>query len=201
MKEQVIDNRGLACPQPVINTRKALTALTSGYIVSLVDNYTAKENVMRLAQSLGCTCEVEEQGELYYIRIFKGDPVESAVSSFPEREEESWQKQKVILIKDKVLGQENRELGELLMRTYLYTLSESPRLPLSIILLHGGTHLATADSPVLPYLQRLEENGVEVVLCGICVDFLGVKDQLRVGRIGNMYEICELTTQYEVVSL
>ena len=71
LSEQLIDNRGLACPQPVINTKRALDSLTEGTIVSVVDNETAKENVSRLAASQGLDCRIEEKEGLYYLHITK----------------------------------------------------------------------------------------------------------------------------------
>lgn len=53
-----VDTRGLACPQPVIMTKKALTKENT--IEVLVDNVTAKNNVLRFASSQGCTTSVSD---------------------------------------------------------------------------------------------------------------------------------------------
>lgn len=44
-----IDCRGLACPQPVLETKKALEEQEAGEIVVLLDNPGSKENVRRFA--------------------------------------------------------------------------------------------------------------------------------------------------------
>jgi TusA-related sulfurtransferase len=64
MMAEVVDARGLSCPVPVVRAKAALEALTSGEVVVLVDEEAARENVLRLARSLGCLVDVsEEKGE------------------------------------------------------------------------------------------------------------------------------------------
>ncbi len=61
---EMVDARGLSCPVPVVRTKAALEALTSGEVVVLVDEEVARENVLRLARSLGCVVDIsEEEGE------------------------------------------------------------------------------------------------------------------------------------------
>jgi TusA-related sulfurtransferase len=49
----LIDARGLSCPQPVLITLEKLKSLEQGELVVLVDTDTSKENVIRAASSLG----------------------------------------------------------------------------------------------------------------------------------------------------
>ena len=69
---QTVDARGLSCPVPVIKTKEAIEALPSGEIIVLVDEEAAKENVSRLARSLGCDLEVTEKDGEFELRITKG---------------------------------------------------------------------------------------------------------------------------------
>ncbi|MBC7324070.1 MAG: sulfurtransferase TusA family protein, partial [Moorella sp. (in: Bacteria)] len=70
--EKVVDARGLACPQPVIQTKKALETLEAeGEVVTIVDNEAARDNVLKLARSLECETSVREEGRDYYIHIHK----------------------------------------------------------------------------------------------------------------------------------
>jgi len=55
----VIDARGLACPQPVILTKKALEQQDE--ITVIVDNATALENVRRMGTKSGCTVDTEKK--------------------------------------------------------------------------------------------------------------------------------------------
>ena len=53
-----VDTRGLACPQPVILTKNALARENS--IEVLVDNVTAKNNILRFASNQGCKASVSD---------------------------------------------------------------------------------------------------------------------------------------------
>ncbi|MDP2969984.1 MAG: sulfurtransferase TusA family protein [Deltaproteobacteria bacterium] len=58
---QIIEARGLSCPQPVIMTNKKLKELGKGLLEVLVDTETAKENITRLAQQSGWQLDVNEE--------------------------------------------------------------------------------------------------------------------------------------------
>src|SRR4030042_7098614 len=68
----VVDCRGLACPEPVMTTKKALDQLKEGEVLVIVDNAVSCNNVERFAQSQGCSVEIERSGEDFYLRIHKG---------------------------------------------------------------------------------------------------------------------------------
>lgn len=68
---KVVDCRGLACPQPVMETKKVLDNMKSGYIEVIVDNVAAKENVSRFAKGQGCQVEITEKGRDFYLKIMK----------------------------------------------------------------------------------------------------------------------------------
>ncbi len=67
-----LDVRGLSCPMPVIETQKTLKGMERGSLVVIVDNATARDNVMRLAKSKGCVVSVERRGEDFYLTLTKG---------------------------------------------------------------------------------------------------------------------------------
>jgi TusA-related sulfurtransferase len=60
---QIIDARGLSCPQPVILTNQKIKEIGKGEFEVLVDTETSKENVSRLAQQSGWQVEVKQEGE------------------------------------------------------------------------------------------------------------------------------------------
>jgi hypothetical protein len=68
-------------------------------------------------------------------------------------------------------------------------LKELKPLPWRIAFVNAGVKLASLGSEVLPYLQELQNLGVEILLCGTCVDFYQIKERLGVGRTSNMFEI------------
>lgn len=65
-----VDARGLSCPLPVINTKKALEG-SDKQITVIVDNATARDNVTRLAKSKKCSVSVEKKGNDFYLTLVK----------------------------------------------------------------------------------------------------------------------------------
>ena len=87
------------------------------------------------------------------------------------------------------LGQGNEELGAILMKAFLNTLWDYERSPEKLILINNGVFLAAEGSDVLDALVLLEQKGVDILSCGTCLVFYGLKEKLRAGRISNMHEI------------
>lgn len=65
-----IDARGLSCPQPVLLTKKAVDSKPEAVTI-LVDNETAKGNVLRFLKNAGYTVEVEMSGETIELQARK----------------------------------------------------------------------------------------------------------------------------------
>ena len=62
-----INAMGEACPLPVVKTLRALQSLGgAGSVETLVDNETAVQNLRRLAESKGCSIEVETISDAEY---------------------------------------------------------------------------------------------------------------------------------------
>lgn len=180
-----IDARGLACPQPVIATKKALDAIDAGVVTTIVDNQAAKENVMKFAAASGFGVSVEETGGYYRIRITKDAPASAdAVPAACQAPGGT-----VYLITQDTLGHGSADLGAILMRSFLYTVLESEPLPRAMLFINSGVRLTTAGSPVIDHLAALAARGVKVLSCGTCLDFLNLKDNLAVGGVTNMYTI------------
>ncbi|MCR4420293.1 MAG: sulfurtransferase-like selenium metabolism protein YedF [Clostridia bacterium] len=190
--ETVVDARGLACPQPVVNTKRALEAAGEGVVVTIVDNEVARDNVVRFARSQGLRAEVEEKGSEYYIRISRTGFAELSQQANPALVE-------VLLVTGAALGRGDEELGRVLMQSFLTTLAQSEHLPRKILLLNSGVRLACEGSPVLDSLLALESKGVEIVACGTCLDYYGLKESLCVGSVTNMYSIVEALAEAEKI--
>lgn len=180
---RTVDARGLACPQPVILTKRAMDENSTEEIITLVDNLTARENVSKLAASQGYICQVVEQGNEYHIHLSKEScSCCDSLTAPPEI---------AILVKSNFLGDGSEELGNVLMKSFLYTLSEA-EFPIGhIVFLNSGVRLTAEGSPVLEHLQALEQKGVKILSCGTCLDFYNLKDKLQVGQVTNMYTIFE----------
>jgi selenium metabolism protein YedF len=183
----VIDCRGLACPQPVITTKKALDQLNEGEMIVIVDNASSCNNVERFAQSQGCSVEVESRGQDFYLHVRKGKISDAAEAPGEKKEVEKV----VVYINSNLLGVGDEALGTILMRAFLKTLLGLERKPLRLILINSGVQLASEGSEVLEILGKLSEKGIEILSCGTCLDFYGLKEKLKVGKVSNMYEIAQ----------
>lgn len=67
---KTIDTCGMSCPQPVLMTKSALEKNPDGVEV-VVDNNTAKGNVLRFLEHSGFTVQVEESNEGWILRAKK----------------------------------------------------------------------------------------------------------------------------------
>lgn len=188
-----IDARGLNCPLPVIHTKKALDSIEDGRITTIVDNDVAKENIAKLAKSMDFQVDIKQEEGNFYIDIFKNLPSGKTmdIEEFNKIPKEEENKDLVILISKDSLGEGSEELGKLLMKTYMFALTEAKPYPKTILLLNGGIYLALEDSEVLDHFKILESKGVEILSCGVCLDYFNVADKLAVGEISNMYTIVE----------
>ncbi|MDD3879481.1 MAG: sulfurtransferase-like selenium metabolism protein YedF [Syntrophomonas sp.] len=183
--KKTVDARGLTCPQPVVLTKKALEEEEISEVITIVDNKTAFENVSRLAQTLKMECKVDEKEGSYYIDILKSETSENL--SLVENSSADT----VVLICGNVLGRGDDKLGALLMKNFIYTLSQVEGTLKSLIFMNGGVLLSTEGSEALEQIRLLEESGVEVLSCGTCLDSFQLSDKLRVGIATNMYSIVE----------
>ena len=98
---------------------------------------------------------------------------------------------RVIAIGTNEMGQGDSRLGYNLMKAFLYAVSQQEQLPDTILFFNGGAKLTVEGSESLQDLKYMESEGVEILTCGTCLDFLGFTERLRVGSITNMYTIVE----------
>ena len=179
---------GLACPEPVINTKKSLELLPDDSILEvLVDSSASRENVIRFAKNEGLSVsdEITEDGSIK-ITIVKGFACAIATST-----EDDKFLNKVLFLKDDKVGK--GELGSMLVIGFLKSILELPKLPKTIICVNKAVLLTTADedSDILQILKTLEKSGVEIFSCGVCLDFYKVSEKLKVGVVGNAYGTVE----------
>jgi len=178
---KIIDCRELACPGPVIQTKKALEDLQPGESIAVdVNSQTSRENVRRFAQTRGSVVKVEDTGDDVY-RI--------VITAAKENVGEAPASPPVVFIASDTLGSGNGRLGKILMEGYVNTLAEQDKVPDSILLMNTGVKLAVEGSVVLDTLKTLTDRGCEIKVCGTCLEFFGLKEKLAVGMVSNMYDI------------
>lgn len=196
----IVDARGLACPQPVIKTRAALQAHDA--VTTIVDNATSQQNVTRMAQKAGCTVTAETRDDGIYLAIRKPvaatQPAGQAASAAPAPTGGPL----ALTVPSEFMGRGDEDLGHILIRAFFHTLGEVQPLPDTIIFFNSGVKLVVADSPVLDDLRALADQGISILACGTCLGHYGLKDQVAVGEVSNMYTIAEtLLGAGRVVSL
>lgn len=183
MKE--LDARGLQCPKPLMMAKKELDAGKDDLLVK-VSNEAAVSNLTHLAKRLGRAVSSTEQ-EGYWDVVIGGI---GGACACPEAEKaEELEPYAVFVGKDHV-GEGDETLGKSLMKMALYTLSESGNPPAHLLFMNSGVKLvAGGEQAVVDSVSSLVAQGTEVLVCGTCLDYYGLKDQLAVGEVSNMYDI------------
>lgn len=192
-----LDMRGQACPIPVVKAMKALEGLPAegGSIEVVVDNDAASKNLSKMASGKGCSFTVEQQSEKHYVvRITKGagDP---AAAEEPVRKKAVLQKEGqglVVAIGKDSMGQGSEELGKILVKGFLFSLTQLNPVPKAVLFFNSGVFLTLQDANTIEDLRTLEEQGTKILICGTCVDYYKCQEQVAVGEITNMYGIVEM---------
>lgn len=183
---KTIDCRTMACPAPVITVKKALEEQNELRV--LLDDGAPRENVSRFVRNRGFRVDEEQQGDAWALTISCGDTASSGtVAATPEPHEG----ERVLLITSDRLGDGPEELGYLLMRNFIHTLLETAHPPTRIFFMNRGVLLTTEGSDVLEALEKLGNQGSEILSCGLCLDFFHLKGKLRVGETTNMLTTAE----------
>lgn len=184
---KTIDCRGQACPAPVIATKKALEESAEGVCV-LLDDGAPRENVGRFARNRGYQVTEAPDGDGWSLILSGSAAASLAAQPIPAAARPG---DRILLVTSDQLGDGPEELGHLLMKNFLYTLLETEQQPDRILLLNTGVLLASQGAETVEALQRLEERGVEIYSCGVCLDFLKKKELLSVGKVTNMFSTAE----------
>lgn len=199
MEKKIVDARGLACPLPVVNAKKAVGEFQEdGVLTVLVDNEIAVQNLQKFAVQKGLRSAGEKKGEKEYevtIQVavnaaaapapMEGD--EEEVSCSPD----SRKKGLVAVLSANVMGSGEEKLGKALMKAFVFALTKQDVLPETILCYNSGAYLTCEGSDSLEDFKALEAEGVNIMTCGTCLDFYGIKDKLAVGSVTNMYDIVE----------
>ena len=184
MKTVIVDAVGDQCPIPVVKATRALRELTEpGTLEVRVDNEIAVQNLTRMAAGNHLPVKSEKKGEhLFVVTMEVAAPVGDAPVEEPAL---------VVAVDSETMGRGSDELGKLLMKSFLFAVTQLPQLPKTMLFYNGGARLTAEGSDSLEDLKGLEAQGVEILTCGTCLNFYGLADQLAVGGVTNMYSIVE----------
>ncbi|MDX9928340.1 MAG: sulfurtransferase-like selenium metabolism protein YedF [Bacteroidales bacterium] len=190
---KTVDARGMPCPLPIIETKKALRESDAEEILRvLIDNETSLGNVCRFLEDNGCTYRKRKESGYWSLEVARGAV---ALSERPEDEycnipaAENARSGYVVALTSEAMGTGDETLGKRLMTSFVNILTELDTLPSAVVCYNSGVKLALPGSPVVETLTELEKRGVDVILCGTCADYFEIKGKTIVGRIGDMYLI------------
>jgi len=188
---KIVDARNLSCPQPVILAKHALES--NKVIKVIVDNETALENVKRLGGKFGCEVSVEAKGGgIYEIQMMREGDLNKKEDFSPSCTGEAAKTGPfIIVVQEDKMGRGNDELGTVLIKAFCHTIAEQSQKPDVMIFYNTGVKLTIEGSDVLDDLKQLESKGVQILVCGTCLNYFEIKEKLAVGIVSNMYDIVE----------
>ncbi len=194
-----LDCKDLACPEPVLRTKKALEELGDNAVLELeLNSVSSIENCRRFATGQGCEVREETQGDMTLMTIIKGYPCDIVPESAPKNAALA----KTFFVKHDRIG--NGDLGRQLMGGFLKTALELDDLPRQIIFVNEGVLLTTREenADIIETLKALEARGVAIFSCGLCLNHFNIPaESLKVGQIGNAYDTLKAFMETDVVSL
>ena len=171
---------GDACPIPVVKTRKAMETIKGSEVVeTLVDNEIAVENLKKMAGQMGYQVKDQKLEEGKYsvqIMVTEAEKTEKIQADICDCRPTA-ASDKVVVIRSNVMGEGDPELGKVLIKGFIYALSQQEELPKTILFYNGGACLT----------------------CGTCLNFYGLSEKLKVGEVTNMYEIAETMSKASLI--
>lgn len=192
-----VDARGKTCPLPIIETKKVLESMTEGTVEVLVDNAIAVQNLCKMAEQKKMKAVSEKQSEDCYmvtITVEAGSqtqPDAAPVVCMPDGRSAGT----VVALTAETMGTGDDVLGKILMKGFVYALTEQDQLPETIVLYNGGAKLSVEGAETLADLKLMEAQGVEILTCGTCLNHYGLSEKLAVGSVTNMYRIAEVLSK------
>ncbi len=187
---KLIDAKGKECPIPVIMAKKEIDNGNKNFTIE-VDNNIAVQNLQKLANSKGLVIDIKEENNIFKI-IFINRDNECAECNEILNETEGNNNQTgtwSIFVGKEIIGAGNEELGKSLMKMFFYTIAEDRNLPKSILFMNDGVKIPTLNEQAIEHLKELEAKGVEILTCGACLNFYKLENELKAGKVSNMYDI------------
>ena len=199
---RVVNCKGLICPMPLIETKKAIKESRVGdKLVVEVDNETSFNNLSHFLNDNGLSFDYKQDAFVYMltfeVKEMVSKPNEISSVSKPMINKGNY----IVVIDSNSMGYGSEDLGKILIKGFINTLDQLENLPLEIICYNSGVTLAIKGSDTAQSLKKLDNQGVKITLCGTCVDFFGIKEDIEVGTISNMLYIAgKLAGNYQIVN-
>jgi selenium metabolism protein YedF len=190
----IVDTRGKKCPVPIIETRKALKASHEGDSFEVVtDDRTAFSNISRFLSDNNIKFSVSERNSVWTFLVtntgipYTTNSENNYESGYPEIPAGDF----AVVISSELMGQGDDGLGARLMKSFFIALSCLDSMPSSIMFYNSGVKLTVKGSEVIEILHEIEKKGVEILICGTCIDHYDLGNRTDVGKICDMYLITQ----------
>lgn len=193
---KLIDVLGKPCPIPVIEAKKALEEDRVAGILVKVDNTVSVQNLKRMAENYGHAFSYAEKAKDNYevsisktensVKVLENEqPVQQVLQNGAGTDK------LVVAISKNVMGDGAEELGKILIKGFIYSLTELATPPHAVIFFNSGVDLAVEGANTIDDLKTLERKGVTILSCGTCLNYYELQEKLAVGQVANMYEITQ----------
>ena len=182
-----IDARGLQCPIPVIMAKKELDNNVQDVEI-LVDGQTQVDNLARLGDSIGRPISAEPFEGKFIVKFANGDTKKEEVAEMNNCTVDS---SYAVFYNKNSIGTNEGELGFNLAKMSIFTLAESEKLPAYVLFMNEGVKLVAGEvePQVVDNLNAMIAKGTKVLVCGTCLNYYNIKDEIKVGTVSNMYDI------------
>jgi selenium metabolism protein YedF len=196
---RIVDTKGQKCPVPIIETRKALRSSQEGETFEVItDNRTAYSNISRFLGDNKIKFSVSEKKEIWTFIITNeaGLTVTTHAEDYCEKNlPEVTANDFAVVISSELMGQGDDELGRKLIKSFFIALSCLDTMPSSVMFYNSGVKLTMNDSAIIDILHEIEKKGVDILICGTCVDHFNIGTKISVGKISDMFIITQKLAQ------
>ena len=192
---KIIDTRGHLCPMPLIMVKSAINEMSEvSDMQVLTDNEIAKNNLLSFFKDNNYLADFTQIDDHWVIGVGKSE-IKMPLPKTIKKESSNY----VVVVKNNKMGFGNDDLGEILIKGFFSAICEIEKLPSKIIFYNSGVLLTQHSSMLISNLKKLSEQQVEIYICGACVDFFNIKENIGVGNITNMLNICEMLAKAEKI--
>ena len=193
---KTLDMLGQPCPIPVVNAQKALAEQGADGVVVVVDNFVAVQNLEKMAKGESLGFSYTGEGTSHYTVTIVKDPNKALKARQAEQPSESpaptaggGKPGPVVLITADSMGRGAEDLGKLLIKGFIFSLTQLNPPPEAVIFLNSGARLSTEGANTVPDLKTLEAQGTAIYTCGTCANYYKLTEHLAVGSIVDMMKI------------
>lgn len=186
---KTIDTRGKLCPMPLIIFKREIKDATEGeHIEILTDNDMACQNLIDYINELGITPIKKEENGITKLSFTNSNTSCKII--------EAVQNEYIVILNSDTLGKGDEDLGRVLMKAFVNTIENLDKMPSKIICYNSGVKLLIKGNDTANTLEKLHKvMGIQIMACGTCIDFYGLKEKLIEHKVVNMFNILDLQSK------